>query len=231
MSKIKHVFLDLDDTLFDFHKSEAVALSKTFRALGLEPTEQILRDYSEINRSMWAMLERGEATRADILTRRFRILFEKMGRSDLSHTEAQAIYERTLSGEWCWFEGGEELLLALHGKYHLYIASNGTAVVQDGRIRLSGIAKYFDGIFISQRIGYDKPSREFFEGCFSAIPNFSREEAIILGDSLGSDILGGKNAGIKSCLFNPEKKENKTDIIPDFEVESLKEIPGLLERI
>ncbi|MBO7305002.1 MAG: YjjG family noncanonical pyrimidine nucleotidase [Clostridia bacterium] len=231
MSKIKHVFLDLDDTLFDFHKSEAVALSKTFRTLGVEPTDDILRDYSEINRSMWQMLERGEATRADILTRRFRILFEKMGRSDISHVEAQAIYERTLSGEWCWYTGGEELVKALYGKYHLYIASNGTAVVQDGRISLSGIAKYFDGIFISQRIGYDKPSREFFEGCFAAIPNFSRDEAIILGDSLGSDILGGINAGITTCHFNPKGLPQREDIRADYEISTLSEFVDILRRI
>ena len=231
MSKIKHVFLDLDDTLFDFHKSEAVALSKTFRVLGVEPTEEILRDYSEINRQMWSLLERSEATRADILTRRFRILFDKMNRPDLSHINAQAIYERTLSSEWCWFDGGEELLCALWGKYHLYIASNGTAVVQDGRIKLSGIAKYFDGIFISQRIGYDKPSREFFEGCFAEIADFSRDEAIILGDSLDSDILGGKNAGILTCYFNPHKRAGREDVKADFEISHLSEFVSLLERI
>ena len=231
MSKIKHVFLDLDDTIFDFHASEAVALSKTFLEVGLQPTPEILRDYSEINRSVWAMLERGEATRADILTRRFKILFEKYNRHDVSPDKVQAIYERTLSGEWCWFSGGEELLKALYGKYKLYIASNGTAVVQDGRIALSGIAKYFDGIFISQRIGYDKPSREFFEGCFKQIPDFSRKEAIILGDSLGSDILGGKNAGILTCYFNPHNRPGRDDVKADFEISSLNEFPALLSGI
>jgi hypothetical protein len=74
-------------------------------------------------------------------------------------------------------------------------------------------------------------AKEFFEKCFSAIPDFSADEAIIIGDSLSSDIKGGINAGIRTCLFNPKKKENLSGIIPDFEVANLSEIPTLLERI
>ena len=92
-------------------------------------------------------------------------------------------------------------------------------------------AKYFDEIFISQSIGYDKPSKEYFEKCFSMIPEFSKDEAIIIGDSLSSDIKGGINAGIKTCLYNPSKKTNDSDIVPDFEITDLSEIPSLLERI
>lgn len=227
---IKFVFLDLDDTIFDFHKSEGSALSYTLSGLGIEPTAQTLALYSKINREGWEMLERGEATRAEILTRRFRILFEKLGK-DIPATAAQALYEKRLSEEYCYVDGAPELINSLLGKYKLYLASNGTARVQDGRIAISGIAKFFDGIFISERIGHDKPSREFFEGCFKLIPDFSREEAIIIGDSLSSDILGGKNANIRTCLFNPQAKPLKADILPDYEIRELSEIPALLEKI
>ena len=227
---IKFVFLDLDDTIFDFHKSEGTALSYTLRELGIEPTAETLKLYSKINREGWEMLERGEATRAEILTRRFRILFEKLGK-DIPAASAQALYEKQLSKEYTYVDGAPELISALLGKYKLYLASNGTARVQDGRIAISGIAKFFDGIFISERIGHDKPSREFFEGCFKTIPDFSHDEAIIIGDSLSSDILGGKNAGIRTCLFNPNGKPLSADILPDYEIRELSEIPTLLEKI
>ena len=231
MSKLKHVFLDLDDTLFDFHKSEGEALSKTLSSLGIEPTSENLALYSRINRSQWESLERGEVTRDVILVRRFEILFRELGITNKEPRDAQKLYEGNLCREYHYLPGAIELIEALFGKYKLYLASNGTAVVQDSRIGLSGIAKYFDGIFISERIGYNKPNKEFFDGCFATIKNFSRDEAIIIGDSLTSDIRGGINAGIKTCLFNPMRKPSNTDIIPDYEVYSLSEIPDLLSKI
>jgi len=230
MSKIKYVFLDLDDTIFDFHKSEAAALSATLTSLGIEPAAENLALYSRINRSQWESLERGEVTRDVILVRRFELLFRELGIKNREPREAQKLYEGNLCREYHYLPGAIELIEALLGKYKLYLASNGTAVVQDSRIALSGIGKYFDGIFISERIGHNKPSKEFFDGCFASIENFSRDEAIIIGDSLTSDILGGINAGIRTCLYNPKEKPTG-NIKPDYEVTSLDEIPRLLERI
>jgi len=227
---INTVFLDLDDTIFDFRASEGKALSDMLQSLGVMPTKETLTLYNKINRGQWERLERGEATRDEILVRRFEILFEMLGVS-LSPKEAQRIYEHNLSLEYIYIDGAEQLLCELSGKYRLYLASNGTAKVQDSRIARSGIAKYFDGIFISQRIGYDKPSREFFECCFKEIYGFSKETAIIVGDSLSSDILGGINAGIRTCRYNPEGKPSTADITPDYEIRHLSELPRLLESI
>lgn len=227
---IKTVFLDLDDTIFDFHKAEAVALSGMLNEIGVSPTEDLIRRYSEINDAQWKRLERGELTRAQVLTERFRLFFLEFG-IDRAPTEARRIYEGRLGIGHYFIEGAEELLTALHGKYKLYLASNGTAAVQAGRIKSSGIEKYFEMIFVSESVGYNKPSREFFEACFCAIGGVDRESAIIIGDSLSSDILGGKNAGIKTCLFNPKNKIITGDIIPDYTVSSLAEIPTLLDKI
>lgn len=224
---IEYVFLDLDDTVFDFHKCEASALSDMLTELGITPTDELLALYSRINDGQWKRLERGEATREEILFKRFELLFSEIGNGG-DPKRAQELYESNLSTRYFYIDGAQELLDTLFGKYKLYLASNGTAKVQDGRISRSGIAKYFDGIFISHKIGYNKPSHEFFDYCFSKIPNFSRDRAIIVGDSLTSDILGGKNAGILTCLFNPSKKANGTDIMPDLEITSLYELPALL---
>lgn len=227
---IKTLLLDLDDTILDFHAAERVALSSALSDMGVPPTEACLSRYKEINRSCWERLERGELTREEVLVVRFDILFSELGYT-VSAAETQRIYEYKLSLEHPFMEGAEELLEALYGKYALYIASNGTASVQDRRIADTGIARYFDGIFISQRVGANKPDREFFDRCFAKIKDFNKSETMIVGDSLSSDILGGKNAGILTCHFNPQKRANATDIIPDFEISSLDELIPLLERL
>ena len=227
---IKNVFIDLDDTLFDFHKAEAIALSEMLNCFGVSINAELSERYSVINKSQWELLEKKEKTREQVLLDRFSIFFSELG-MDIPPQKAREIYEYRLGSGHFFIEGAEQLISELYGKYDLYLASNGTEAVQVRRIASSGIEKFFKKIFISQAVGFDKPSREYFDACFSRIENFSNEETIIIGDSLSSDILGGKNANIKTCLYNPKAKENKTNIIPDFEVRSLSEIPGLLERI
>lgn len=227
---IKNVFLDIDDTLLDFHRAEANAIRKTFSEMGLEPTDEMIEHYSEVNLSQWQALEKGLITREKLLTHRFDILYAELGLT-LSSKKTQSIYEEYLSREAYFIGGAQELLDALYGRYRLFIASNGTAYVQKGRIGKTGIAKYFEKIFISEHVGFDKPSKEYFDACFAQIPDFSREESIIIGDSLSSDILGGINAGIKTCWYNPKGKTHGGEVVPDFEIRSLAELPKLLESI
>lgn len=221
------VLLDLDDTILDFHQAEANAVSKTLKQLGIEPKESTVCRYSQINAGRWELLEQGRITREEVLTSRFEMLFGELG-VEGSGVEAQKIYEGLL-GQGHWFmPGAEELLEALYGKYALYIVSNGNISVQDSRIESSGIARYFEEIFISQRIGFDKPRKEFFDACFAKIPGFDRQRAIIVGDSLTSDIRGGVNAGIKTCWYNPRGKAAREDIRPDYCITALNELPELL---
>ena len=227
---IKTILLDLDDTILDFHKAEHIALSATLTEIGIEPTEAVLKRYSEINRAHWKRLELGELTRPEVLHGRFTQLFCELG-VDGDCYEAQRIYEWKLGTGHYFLEGGQELLDTLYGKYDLYLASNGTDIVQTRRIASANIEHYFKDLFISQRLGFDKPMKEFFDRAFARIEGFRPEEAIIIGDSLTSDIKGGINAGIRTCWFNLHNTKNESGIIPDYEVTSLEEIPALLERI
>lgn len=227
---IKNVFLDIDDTLLDFHKAEANAIRKTFSEMGLEPTDEMIEHYSEVNLSQWKALEKGLITREKLLTRRFDILYAELGVT-ASSAKTQSLYEEYLSREAYFIDGAQELLDTLYGRYRLYIASNGTAYVQKGRIGITGIAKYFEKIFISEQVGFDKPSKEYFDVCFAQIPDFKPEESIIVGDSLSSDILGGINAGIKTCWYDPKGKAHGEEVVPNFEIRSLAELPKLLESI
>lgn len=226
---LKTIFLDLDDTLLDFHRAEAEALAATLRQLDIPPVPETLARYSAINAQQWRLLEEGRATRDQILTRRFDILFQELG-VDRSSALARQTYERRLAVGHYFLPGAEELLEALSPRYDLYLVSNGTAAVQAGRIASAGIAPCFKKLFISEEMGLHKPQREFFEACFAAIPGFRRAEALIIGDSLTSDIQGGNNAGIRTCWFNPHGKPRVAGIHVDYEVSALSQIPPLLER-
>lgn len=227
---IRNVLFDLDDTLFDFHKAEKIALTKTLVHFGIDPTEETLALYSAINAAHWKRLELGEISREEVKVGRYRDLFKTIG-VECDPVKATAYYESMLAIGHYFMPGAPELLGELYRKYRLYIVSNGTAKVQEGRIGSSGIAKYMDGIFISQILGANKPDKQFFDICFAEIPDFSLSETVIIGDSLSSDIKGGINAGITTVWFNPKRIENDNDIKPDYTIKELSEVPGLLSQI
>ena len=227
---IKYVLFDVDDTLLDFGKAEAAAIRKTFERIGIHVTDELIRRYSEINAQQWSRFEKGEITREKLLTERFDILFSELG-INVPSEMAQASYEYLLGIGHYFVDGAEELLEALKYKYELYIVSNGNASVQDRRLKSAGIIPYFKDIFISERVGFNKPSAEFFEACFERIPGFEKDKAVIVGDRLSSDILGGINAGVKTCWFNPRGDAPDPDIPADYEIKHLSELPALLESI
>lgn len=227
---IRNVLFDLDDTLFDFHKAEKIALTKTLVHFGIDPTEETLALYSTINAAHWKRLELGEISREEVKVGRYRELFETIG-VECDPVKATAYYESMLAIGHYFMPGAPELLEELYRKYRLYIVSNGTAKVQEGRIGSSGIAKYMEGIFISQILGANKPDKQFFDICFAEIPDFSLSETVIIGDSLSSDIKGGINAGITTVWFNPKEIENDSVIKPDYTIKELSEVPGLLSQI
>ena len=227
---IRTILFDLDDTLLDFKASEAEALRYTLKTLGLEPTDEIVSRYSVINQAQWELLEKKLLTRAQVLVRRFEILFSEYGIRCDAQT-AQDMYHHRLSQGHYFIDGAVELLENLYQKYDLYIVSNGTGVVQDGRIKSSGVAKYFKDIFISERMGANKPDPVFFENCFKRISGFNKDESVIIGDSLTSDIRGGNNVQLRTCWFNPHHLPMKEGIYPDYEVASLAEIPALIEKL
>lgn len=221
------ILIDLDDTLLDFGKAEHAAVSKAFRQFGLEPTQALLERYSEINNEQWEAMERGEITRDRVLVHRFELLFEELN----LNIEAQACedcYRGHLRIGHYFVDGAEDILEYLAPKYALYIASNGVADTQYSRLESAKIGRYFKDIFISETTGHHKPEKEYFDYCFARMAHFKPETTLIVGDSLTSDILGGKNAGIKTCWFNPKHKPRRADIVPDYEVHSLEELKTIL---
>lgn len=227
---IEFLFLDLDDTILDFHKAERIAISKTFRQFGIEPTEDVLRRYSQINKECWHKLELGLWDREQVLVRRFELLFAE---HDIicDGTKVARAYEKNLSIGHYFLPGAEEAVDSLSQKYRLFLASNGTASVQQGRMTSANLYRFFEKVFVSQELGANKPAKEFFERATAQIPGYDPAKAMMVGDSLTSDILGGINAGMKTCWINPNHTPANPEIPADYEIESLSQLEELLATL
>lgn len=226
---IEFVFLDLDETILDFRRGEAIGLDQALRDHGVEPTEDVLSRYRRINRWHWEQLELENLTRDQVLTGRFAMLFREL-EVDADAESCARAYEYNLSLNHFFLPGAEEAMEALHGTYKLYLASNGTAFVQHRRMQDANLYRFFEDLFISEEVGYNKPSGEFFEAAFARIPDFNREKAVMVGDTLSSDILGGKNAGIRTVWINPNHAR-ADKIVPDYEIPSISALAELLQTL
>ena len=226
---IEFLLLDLDDTILDFHKAERIALSKTIQDFGVEPTEEALALYPKINKWHWEELELGVMTREEVLTGRFAVFFRELGK-EVDPTACARSYERNLSIGHYFLPGAEETVQALSKKYRLFLVSNGTATVQHSRLTSAGLYPYFEQVFVSQEIGFNKPDKAYFDRCFARIPGFDPEKALMVGDSLTSDIKGGINAGVRTVWINPKHKDCG-DIRPDNQLDALSQLPELLEEL
>lgn len=227
---IEFLFLDLDDTILDFQMAERFAISNTVASLGVEPTDKICTQYHRINKEHWERLERKELTREQLRQERFRIFLQALN-VQAEPERVAAVYEKYLGTGHYFLPGAEETVVSLAKKYKLYLVSNGHAAVQKGRLQSANISCYFEDVFISQEIGANKPDGAFFAAAFDRIPSFVKSRAMIVGDSLTSDILGGINAGIATCWVNPSHKPGREDIRPDYEIENLTQLENLLEEL
>lgn len=226
----KYLLIDLDDTILDFHMAENVALKKTLQAFNIEPTEAVCARYSAINKMYWERLERKEITRPQVLTGRFATLFEELGVEGDPKACCETYMDNLSIGHY-FLPGALEALEALSKKYILYMASNGNSRVQAGRLKSANISHFFADMFVSEDMGADKPSKAYFEKCFARMGDFDPAETMMVGDSLTSDIRGGKNAGIATCWVNPKGKPCPEDLRPDYEIETLAQLPALLESL
>lgn len=227
---IEFLLLDLDDTILDFHKAESIAVAKALNNAGAPSDTETIARYSEINKLHWQRLERGEITRQQVLVGRFAVLFQEIG-LEADAEKCARDYEQLLGIGHYFLPGAEEAVWELKKEYRLFLTSNGTQSVQHSRLTSANLYPAFEKVFVSQEIGADKPSAAYFEKVFASIPDFDKEKAMIVGDSLTSDILGGMNAGIKTCWVNPKHLPRKPGIIVNYEIESIVQLKELLKSI
>jgi len=197
------VLFDADGTLLDFARSEREALVESLEAFGISADQAMVAAYSKINDGLWKALERGEIEKERLKIHRFELLFESYGIETDAKIAAYA-YMQALSERGYALPGAFEMCERLCGKIRMYIVTNGVGFIQRERQKRSGLAPLFDGCFISEELGYEKPDVRYFEAVASSIDGFSKEKTLIVGDSLTSDIRGGISFGIDTCWYNPK---------------------------
>ncbi len=205
MSKYTTLLFDADATLMDFHRSEKEAVKECLEFFSLPSGEDIIAKYSEINAGYWKMLERGEIEKEKLYPARWRSLIDHYG-FKCNAVDISNKYIERLATKSYMLDGALALCERLHGRFKMYIVTNGQKDIQKSRLFPSPIFKFFDGCFISEDLGYEKPSVMFFDEVASRIPNYDPDKTIIIGDSLTSDMQGGINAHIDTCWYNPDGK-------------------------
>ena len=226
---IKVILWDIDGTLLDFLKAENAAMKSCFQVFQMgECTDEMIAKYSKINRKYWEMLERGEITKEQVLHGRFYEFFEMENLRTDCVAEFNKEYQYRLGDTICFCDDGYELVKKLKTQFKQYAVTNGTKVAQDKKLKKSGLIDVFDGIFISEDIGIEKPGVGFFNHVRNVIGDYSNDEIMIVGDSLTSDMQGGVNAGIVCCWYNPKHKENDKNLNLDFEIDNLQQLLKIL---
>lgn len=225
MKKYTTLLFDSDDTLLDFKAAEYSALMQMMSDKGLPFSPKNTEIYSNINKGYWKAFERGEIEKNEIYVGRFKSFFEHLGVSE-DPVSAAAVYEENLGKNHQLVNGAIELLQKLYGKYEMYIVTNGRDCIQKQRLNDSGIINYVSGVFISEIVGVPKPEKKYFDYVFDNIPEKDLSKILITGDSMSSDILGGKNSGIDTCWYNPHGESPK--YTPTYEIRTLSELEEIL---
>ena len=223
----KILLIDLDNTLIDFNECARHSIINAFKELGFTYTEKVFETFIEENVKIWKRLEKGEITKPQLRANRWNIILGKLG-IDFDGTIIEEMFENGVAKGAYPVEGAYDLLNHLHGKYKMYIVSNGFRFVQESRLKIGDFEKYFDGVFVSEDIGIPKPAKEFFDYCFKNLDNPDKNEVILIGDSLSADILGGVNYGIDTIWFNKNNEPVNDDIKPTYTVNKLKDIEKIL---
>ncbi len=218
---------DADNTLLDFSRSEHDALAECLTVRGIEPTEAVIARYSAINDAHWKLLERGLTTRDQLRIDRFSVFFAELG-VNFDPEQMADDYMAALSGKSYCMEGAEALIDALVGQCRMFIITNGIASVQNARFNVTAMAPHMEGVFISEELGCAKPSRAFFDKVAAAIDGFDPRDALVIGDSLSSDIQGGIFAGIDTCWFNRHGAPAPADMNITYTVSRLSDVKSIL---
>jgi YjjG family noncanonical pyrimidine nucleotidase len=224
--RYKWLLLDADGTLFDYDRAETKALELTFDQSGYELQKDHVEIYRQVNGQLWLDFEQGEVTQDHIKVYRFERLFEEMGIT----LDADAFSERYLEnlGQFAdLIEGAEEVVRSLYGEIEMVLITNGLAAVQRSRLARSPLEKYLTDLVISEEVGVSKPDAKIFDVAFEKMGHPKREDVLIVGDSLTSDIRGGIDYGIDTCWFNPHGR-SRDGIAVRYEIRRLEELVGIV---
>ncbi|MBE6884741.1 MAG: noncanonical pyrimidine nucleotidase, YjjG family [Ruminococcaceae bacterium] len=228
---VKVILWDIDGTLLNFKMAEKASIRTCFEVFGLgKCTDEMIERYSIINDRYWKRLEKGEITKAQVLAGRFEEFFALEGITFSDVDGFNREYQFRLGDNVYFNDNGYNVVKQLKGQVKQYAVTNGTFTAQERKLSKSGLDMLFDGVFISEKLGAEKPGISFFEAIWEKIGRYNRDEVMIVGDSLSSDIQGGNNADILCCWYNPEKKKKPENLRIDYDIQSLEEVMGIVDR-
>ena len=221
------VLMDADETILDFRRAEETALKQVLCAHGIAPTPHACKTYSAINRALWGRVRAREIPKEQIMARRFVQLVQALG-APADPAPMQQEYQTALGEAAFCLPHAKEVCAALCALCPLYLVTNGTAYTQDRRMHLTGLDAYFAHMFISERIGAQKPTRAFFDAVLAQIGPIDPARVLMVGDSLYADMGGAKAMGFDTCWFNPQHAQNDLGIAVDYEIDSLLALPQIV---
>ncbi|MBK5201121.1 MAG: YjjG family noncanonical pyrimidine nucleotidase [Spirochaetaceae bacterium] len=226
--KYKHFLFDADNTIFDYSCGEKNAFYEIGKIFNIEFDTAVLNVYHRVNKACWQAYERGELSQEKLLVLRFKNFCEELS-LDIDPFEFDRLFTLILSQQTCLMPYAREVLDILKNDgYNIWMITNGVRETQYGRAKASGIESYFSNYFISSDMGCQKPDIEFFDIVLNTI-KAERDECLIIGDRLESDIEGGLRSSIDTIWLNTNNNERGPLIVPTFEIESLEQMMDLIK--
>ena len=228
MAKYYCILFDADNTLLNFDAAENKALAETLVNFGIEPDAETVQTYRTINEELWRQLEKGQIRREKLFGERFSRFLKAIDAAgdgvemNRCYLEQLSTHPDLMSPEVL------DVLRELSEVATLAIVSNGARKVQTRRLAESGVMNFMEDVFISEKMGCEKPNARIFDAALRALGVENREHVLVVGDSLTSDIQGGVNAGLDTCWFNPGHAENPGKVSPTYEIASLEELYPLV---
>lgn len=230
MGRYKHLFFDLDNTLWDFRANARQAFHTIFTDLDLfgqiPDFDRFMEVYEQCNELLWVEYRRGKVKKDALRVERMVMTFLKMGIDDRElATRVGEIYVHTAPKMTNLFVGVTETLADLAKRYKLYLLTNGFFEIQVQKVGNSGLSPYFTKLFMAEMVGFQKPDRRFFEYAIKSV-HAHKSESLMIGDDPEADIRGAKQFGIDQVFFNPDGRT--CPVTPTYEITTIRELLGIL---
>ncbi|WP_423147485.1 YjjG family noncanonical pyrimidine nucleotidase [Rubrolithibacter danxiaensis] len=230
-NKFKHIFFDLDHTLWDFDRNAEETLHELYHSYqlhkyGLSSADIFIETYTRNNHLLWREYHLGNISKQHLRENRFRKTFVELGLShEMIPVSFEEDYVRICPTKTNLFPQAIETLEYLYKKYSLHLISNGFKESTELKIATTGLAPYFKTIVISEVLGVNKPDKAIFEFALAGA-EAEKRHSLMIGDSLEADIRGALDFGIEAIFFNPFNKEKPEDV--KFQINNLEELISLL---